>query len=319
VPWPIEPMKAVTSDLPADEEHWSFEIKWDGMRALSLVADGAVQLRSSRGKDASGRFPEVDGLGPAFDGHVVILDGELVLVGDDGTPSFGRLQHRMHLASPTESRRRATEDPVTYMVFDLLHLDGNDVMPLPYTDRRRLLTELMPEGDRWRVPAHHEGEGKVLLEVASAEGLEGVMAKRLDSPYEPGRRSGAWRKVKVWKRQELVVGGWQPGAGNRTGQIGSLLVGYFDGGTLRYAGKVGTGFNTRELARLGSELQRLAADVCPFEPPPPMVVARVAKWVQPEIVVEVSFGEWTEDGVLRHPSYVGQRYDKLPAEVVREG
>jgi bifunctional non-homologous end joining protein LigD len=158
-----------------------------------------------------------------------------------------------------------------------------------------------------------------LLDAATEQGLEGVMAKRVDSPYLPGKRSPAWRKVKARLRQEFVVGGWQPGEGNREGFLGSLLVGVYDAGALRYSGKVGTGFNSRELDRLGSLLAEREVAATPFEPPPPRIVARVARWVRPELVAEVQFGEWTEEGILRHPSYLGLRADKAPTDVVREG
>ena len=145
------------------------------------------------------------------------------------------------------------------------------------------------------------------------------MAKRLDSPYLPGKRSPAWRKVKARLRQEFVIGGWQPGEGNREGYLGSLLVGVYDDGVLRYCGKVGTGFNSRELDRLGRLLAAREIDASPFDPPPPRIVARVARWVRPELVAEVEFGEWTAEGILRHPSYLGLRDDKAPTDVVREG
>jgi bifunctional non-homologous end joining protein LigD len=229
----------------------------------------------------------------------------------------------MHIAAAAEAARKAVAAPVTYAVFDVLSLAGHDTCPLPYLDRRRLVADLVATTPRWRVPAHHD-DGAALLEAARDGGLEGVMAKKLDSPYLPGKRSPAWRKVKVRRRQELVVGGWWPGEGARDGRLGSLLVGVHepgpDGGPgpLRYAGRVGTGFNAAELARLAGLLAPLAVEQCPFDPPPPRPVVRVARWARPELVVEVAFAEWTADGVLRHPSYLGQRTDKDPAEVVRE-
>ena len=164
------------------------------------------------------------------------------------------------------------------------------------------------------------GGGAVLLEATRANGLEGVMAKRLDSPYRPGKRSPAWVKVKVRPRQEFVIGGWQPGEGQRTGALGSLLLGYHDPATgeLRYAGKVGTGFTAPELDRLGRLLEARATSQPPFTPPPPKLVARAARWVRPELVAEVAFAEWTHDDTLRHRSYIGLRNDKDPASIVRE-
>ncbi len=313
-------MKAVTATLPVDEHGWAFEIKWDGMRILTIIRPGEHALRSSNGIDATTRYPELAALAATLDGHTVVLDGEVVAFDDRGRPSFGLLQHRMHVGSTAEVRRRAEAVPVTYIVFDLLHLDGHDVMPLPYSERRRLLTELVPDDGCWTVPAHHPaGEGAALLDAAKDQGLEGVMAKRIDSPYVPGKRSPAWRKAKARLRQEFVIGGWQPGEGNREGYLGSLLVGVYDGGKLRYTGKVGTGFKARDLEQLGALLSERTIDSSPFDPPPPRPVERTARYVRPELIAEVEFGEWTHDDILRHPSYVGLRDDKAPTDVVREG
>jgi len=314
-------MKAVAGELPDDDdESWAYEIKWDGMRVLSFVAaDGAVQLRSSTGKDATDRFPELHGLGAELGGHAALFDGEVVAFDERERPSFGRLQHRIHLASPADVARVAVDVPIAYIVFDLLRLDDHDVCPLPYFDRRRLLVDLLPTGGCWQVPAHHIGGGHPLLDAARVRGLEGVMAKRIDSIYLPGKRSPAWRKIKARARQELVIGGWQPGEQGRAGTIGSLLVGVYEGDRLVFSGKVGTGFTMRELARLQSLLEPLAIDKSPFDPPPPRPVARLARYVRPQLVAEVEFAEWTDDGVLRHPAYLGLRDDKEPTDVVREG
>jgi bifunctional non-homologous end joining protein LigD len=315
----LRPMKAVTSPLPADEAGWAFEIKWDGVRVLSGIESGTVRLRSSNGNDITGRYPELQSLAEALDGHTVVLDGEVVAFDEDGRPSFGLLQQRMHLANAKEVRVRAETVPITYVVFDLLHLDGNDVMPLPYLDRRRLLAELVPDDGCWTVPAHRIGEGQDLLDAVRARGLEGVVGKKVDSPYLAGKRSSSWIKVKARLRQEFVIGGWQPGEKGRAGQLGSLLLGVYENDVLRYCGKVGTGFTMRELARLGEILAPLEVDSCPFDPPPPAPIARVARWVRPELVAEVEFGEWTSEGILRHPSYLGLRDDKAARDVVREG
>jgi bifunctional non-homologous end joining protein LigD len=312
-------MKAVTGSLPADETGWAFEIKWDGVRVLSAIEAGNVRLRSSNGNDITGRYPELQTLADALADHAVMLDGEVVAFDDQGRPNFGRLQSRMHLANAAEVRKRAETVPITYVVFDLLHLDGNDVMPLAYLDRRHLLTELVPDDGCWTVPAHREGDGATLLQAVADRGLEGIVAKRVDSPYLAGKRSSSWVKVKVRLRQEFVIGGWWPGEGGREGQLGSLLVGVYDNGTLRYCGKVGTGFTMRELARLGALLVPLEVDASPFDPPPPAPIAKIAHWVRPELVAEVEFGEWTSEGILRHPSYLGLRDDKAPTDVVREG
>jgi len=312
-------MKAVTATLPADEEGWAFEIKWDGMRVLSVIRPDRLTLLSSNGIDATRRYPELHALADALAGHTVVLDGEVVAF-ENGRPSFGKLQQRMHLGSAADVRRVAEEVPISYVVFDLLHLDGHDVMQLPYSERRRLLAELVPDDGCWTVPAERPaGEGASLLQAARDQGLEGVMAKRVDSPYVPGRRSPSWRKAKARLRQEFVIGGWQPGEGNREGYLGSLLVGVYERGVLRYSGKVGTGFKTRDLDHLGKLLAAREIDASPFDPAPPRVVSRVAHWVRPELIAEVEFGEWTTEGILRHPSYLGLRDDKPPTDVVREG
>jgi bifunctional non-homologous end joining protein LigD len=317
----IRPMKAVTGALPPEDGAWAFEIKWDGMRVLAHVdGRGGWRLRSGNGADATPSYPDLAGLRGALPDHEVLLDGEVVAFDETGRPSFGLLQHRMHVTAAADAARRAAEVPVVYVVFDLLVLDGVEAMALPYVDRRRLLCDLLlGSGPGWQVPDHRVGDGSALYDAAAEQGLEGVMAKRLDSPYLPGKRSPAWVKVKVRRRQELVVGGWQPGEGGRAGRLGSLLVGYYEGGRLRFAGKVGTGFSAAELDRLAVLLADRAADDPPFDPPPPRQVARIARWVRPELVAEVEFGEWTSDGILRHPSYLGLRHDKAPTDVVREG
>ncbi len=312
------PMKAVSGTLPHDDEAWGYEIKWDGMRILVAI-DGGLRGLSATGRDVTGRFPELAPLGDSLSGHRVGLDGEVVAL-RDGRPDFGRLQHRMHIANPAEAARRAREEPLVYLAFDLLHLDGIDTLDLPYLERRRLLGELVEPGPTWQVPAYQEGQGAALLALADRQGLEGVMAKRLQSRYEPGRRSGAWRKVKVRRRQELVVGGWTPGEGRRGTHFGALLVGYYEPGEplLHFSGGVGTGFSGDELDWLQARLDERATDDCPFHGPLPRPVALHGRWVRPELVAEVEFGEWTAEGRLRHPSYVGLRDDKEPTAVVRE-
>ena len=336
LPRSLKPMKAVLGDgLPhddPDDPQWTYELKWDGMRALAYVDPGAdppVRLESSNQRDVTASFPELATLVDATGGRPAVFDGEVVAFAD-GRPSFGRLQQRMHLTGAAEVALRRAEVPVLYEVFDLLHFDGHDTTPLPYEDRRRLLASLLEDaadaaGDRrcWALSEAHD-DGADLFAAARANHLEGVMAKRRASPYEPGKRSPNWRKVKVRWEQELVVGGWLAGEGNRAGHLGALLVGYHDpdapGRPLRYAGRVGTGFTEAELRRLAALLDERATEACPFDPPPPLPrpAARATHWVRPDLVVQVSFGEWTSDGILRHPAYLGQREDKAAAEVVRE-
>jgi bifunctional non-homologous end joining protein LigD len=312
-------MKAITGELPTGEG-WAAEVKFDGMRIVAAVGDPDQPLRldTTRGHDAAPRFPELAGLPAALAPHQAVLDGEVVAFDDAGRPSFGLLQRRMHLTRATEIAQVAAQVPVKYMVFDILWLDGHDLTGLAYLDRRRLLEQVVEPGDGWLVPAHHVDGAAELLDAARAQRLEGIVVKRVDSRYLPGSRSPSWRKVKVRPRQEFVVGGWQSGEGNRSGLIGSILVGVYEGDQLRFAGKVGTGFKDHELTRLGGLLAQLAADESPFDPPPPRPVSRVAHWVRPELVAEVTFGEWTSDHIIRHASYIATRDDKDPRDVVRE-
>lgn len=317
-PGHLPPMRAVNGVTVPPGDDWAFEVKWDGMRAVAFATGGGLVLQSANLIDVTARFPELAPLGDALAGRSVVLDGELVAFDERRRPSFGRLQGRMHVGSAAEARRRVAVTPVTYLVFDVLHVDGDDLTALPYVDRRDRLAEVVPEGSCWHVPAHHLGDGEALLAAAAAQGLEGLVAKRVWSRYEPGRRSPAWRKVKVRRRQEVVVGGWLPGEGGRAGRIGALVVGVHEAGALRYAGRVGTGFKDRDLTHLQGLLDPLRTEDCPFDPPPPRGAAPRATWVEPRLVADVEFGEWTEAGVLRHPSFVGLRSDKDPADVVRE-
>jgi bifunctional non-homologous end joining protein LigD len=212
------------------------------------------------------------------------------------------------------------------MIFDLLHVDGKDTMPWPYEERRRALEGLglgpakAPMAPAWQVPRFHVGDGAALAEASRAQGLEGMVAKRLGSPYRPGRRSADWRKVKHLLRQAMVVGGWLPGEGRRSGEAGALLVGYQEEGRLRYAGRVGTGFTESELRHLTQVLTRVPRAESPFHPPPQLagLAGRQVQFVEPALVVEVAFGEWTHTGTIRHPRYLGMRQDRDPKDVTRE-
>lgn len=313
-------MKAASAEAPPPGDDWVHEVKWDGMRILARCAGGETTLRSGNLLDATARFPELAGLAAAV-GCDVVLDGEVVAFDAGGRPDFGRLQQRMHLSSPGEVQRVAAEVPVSFALFDVLWLDGHDLCPLPWEQRRGLLEQLVDPAPSWRVPPY-DTDGPGLLAIADAQGLEGIVSKRLDSTYAPGKRTTSWRKVKVRRHQEFVVGGWWPGEKGRAGRLGSLLIGVHEpstpGNPLRFAGKVGTGFTSTALTSYEQLLDGLTTDVCPFDPPPPSPIARHARWVRPEVVVEVAFGEWTSDGVLRHPSHLGRRTDTAPGEVVRE-
>jgi bifunctional non-homologous end joining protein LigD len=319
MPDKIVPMMARTGTLPRDDEHWGFEVKWDGVRAICHSEPGRLRLHSRNLLDITPRYPEVGRLNRALSHHRAVLDGEVVALDADGKPSFGALQRRMHVSSETAVRRLAKETPVTYVIFDLLWLDGHSLMELPYTERRARLAELeLGEGGRWRVPDYVVGHGKELLAATAEQGLEGVIAKRLDSPYEPGRRTPSWLKIKNVDRQEVVVGGWVPGDGKRRDRIGALLVGVRDDdGSLRHVGRVGTGFTEAELDRLADKLRPLEREDSPFAPGGPKI-PRGAVFADPELVAEVEFREWTDGGQLRAPSYKGLRDDKPSELVVRE-
>lgn len=315
MPRKLRPMLARSADEPPGDEGWAYEIKWDGVRAIGYSEGGRLRLESRNGRDITSRYPELRGLGAELGAREVVLDGEVVAFDDQGRPSFERLQGRMHLASEGAVRRRMRDAPVAYMLFDLLYLDGRVTIELPYEDRRELLLGLDLNGAVWRTPEHHMGDGEALLAASREHGLEGIVAKRLGCPYEPGRRSRNWVKVKNVFRQELVVGGWMPGEKGRRGRFGALLVGHYDDEALRYAGRVGSGFTEAELIRLGKLLEPLARKESPFEGRQP---PKGAVWVEPELVAEVEFREWTRAGTLRAPVYKGLREDKDPRAVVRE-
>ncbi len=322
VPPPLHarPMLATLAARPPTGPGWAWELKWDGIRALALVHAGALRLWTRNGNDVTPRYPELEQLGHALAGHDAVLDGEIVTFDDAGRPSFERLQRRMHVRDTNEIERLAREVPVVYVVFDLLWLDGHLTTSLSYENRRRLLTTALEDGPTWRVPRHEVGDGHATVEVSKEFSLEGVVAKRLDSVYEPGRRSPAWVKVKNTMRQELVVGGWARGKGSRSPTFGALLLGYYDeSGALRYAGRVGTGFTETTLAAIQAALEPLERDSSPFADP---LESRAAEaevhFVEPRLVAEVRFTEWTSVGRIRHPAFLGLRTDKPAEEVTRE-
>ena len=315
MPERLVPMLAKASQsLPPDDDRWSYEIKWDGVRALAYSEPGRIRFESRNRNDISPAYPELKALNRALSSHRAILDGEIVAFDADGRPSFGRLQSRMHVRSESQARRLSKEAPVVLVLFDLLWLDGHSLMGLPYAERRARLRELGLDGAHWQTPEHVVGDGAAVLEASRRSGLEGIIAKRLDSPYEPGRRSPCWLKIKNVRREDVVIGGWLPGEGRRRDRIGALLVGVEDDGRLRYAGRVGTGFTERELDRLRGELTE--RDSSPFtkgaKPP------RGAVWVEPDRVAEIEFTEWTSDGMLRHPSYKAVSYTHLTLPTNRE-
>jgi bifunctional non-homologous end joining protein LigD len=307
-------MLARTGELP-DGDGWAFEIKWDGVRAIGYAEGGRLRLASRRATNITARYPELRELGRALGTHEAVLDGEVVAFDDSGRPSFQRLQRRMHLTSESQVRRLSVSEPVVYIIFDLLFLDGRSLCEAPYEERRARLKELGLNGPAWQTPAHHVGDGAALLAASRAQGLEGIVAKRLDCPYTPGKRTHAWVKVKNVRRADVVVGGWVEGEGGRSGRLGALAVGWYDdAGELHYGGRVGSGFTEAELSRVGRLLQPLARETSPFtagETKPP----KEAHFVEPELVAAVDYGDITDAGTLRHPRYKGLRDDLAPADV----
>jgi bifunctional non-homologous end joining protein LigD len=314
MPQHVKPMLARSGNLPGDDARWAYEIKWDGVRAIGYAQGGRLRLESRNLRDITPRYPELRELGRALGSREVVLDGEVVAF-EDGRPSFQRLQRRMHLASESAVRRLAQSEPVAYVIFDLLYLDGRSLMELPYDERRARLVDMELAGPTWQVPAHHLGDGAGLLDASRAQGLEGIVAKRRDSPYTPGRRSPGWVKVKNVRQVEAVIGGWLPGEGNRTGRLGALLVGCWEDGGLHYAGRVGTGFTVAELDRLAGLLGPLERPDSPFAS---RKLPRAARFVEPRLVCAVEYTEWTRERTLRHPSYKGLRDDIGPEDVACE-
>ena len=310
-------MLAVAGEMPADDAGWAYEMKWDGLRAIATISSRVLTLTSRTGRDVTASYPDLAGLAEVA--GEVVLDGEIVAFGGGAWPSFEALQQRMNVAAVAQVRRLAAEIPVTFLAFDLLAEDGRPVVDQPYLARRARLDELGLNGSRWQTPPAFTGvPGADVRAVSRQHGLEGIMAKRLTSRYEAGRRSGAWRKIKNVQRQEFVVGGWKPGEGTRADTIGSLMVGVQGPGGLMFAGHVGTGFTQQTLRMLSARLAPLRRPGSPFTPPVPPEQARGAVWAEPQVVIEAEFALWTSSGRLRAATYRGLRDDKDPADVVRE-
>jgi bifunctional non-homologous end joining protein LigD len=308
----IPPMLATLVGGPFDDPEWLFEVKWDGFRVEAVVDGGQVDLWTRGEQDASRYF------GPFLDPPTwlaakrAIVDGEVIALNAGGEPDFALLQARI------KGRGVAPEPtPFVYEVFDLLHLDGQSLLDEPLEERRRLLTGVLRPDPRVRLSEHIEGEGRAFFEAARARGLEGIMAKDRRSPYLPGKRTDRWQKIKIRPEQELVVGGWVKGAGKAV-DLGALLVGVYEDGALRYAGKIGAGFTNTNRAELLAAVAPLAASESPFATPPPRAAARNAQWLRPELVIRAEFAGWTSDGLVRQASYKGLELEKKPRAVIRE-
>jgi len=297
---------------------WALEWKWDGIRLLARAGEGGIRLLSRNGNDVTARYPELGGLRRVLS-HDALVDGEIVALDDDGRPSFERLQQRMNLTRAREIERLAASVPVRLLLFDVLEIAGETVTAEPYRRRRELLDDLFTarRGVPVELPAPAPGPPAAALEESRRLGLEGLVAKRPESPYRPGVRSEAWLKLKVTRTQEVVIGGYRKGSGTRTGRIRSLLVGIPGEHGLEYAGRVGSGLREMQAERLLTELDALRQDASPFVEVPAADLPD-AVWVRPELVGEIEFGEWTSTGVARHPRWRGLRPDKSPQDVRRE-
>ncbi len=308
--FPVLPMKAAMGTLPAEssndagdpgvaggEGNWAYEIKWDGYRTIVFIDGDSVRLQSTSGKDVSERWPEFADLPAAVNAQTAILDAELVVFDDDGRPNFELVQR-----SGVGSDREAV-----LQFFDVLSVDGTDTIGLPYLDRRRLLDALVEPSPNWLVPAHQVGDGAALLEATAASQMEGVIAKRTDSIYRPGTRAKDWIKVKNRVVVDLVVGGYTEGSGNRSSTFGALLLGQPDADGLRFAGGVGTGFSHATLETITAQLRAIEVDDCPFTKLPPAKHRRGAHWVEPSLISTVEIAEFTNEGHVRHASFIDLR------------
>ncbi|MGA7417748.1 MAG: non-homologous end-joining DNA ligase [Acidimicrobiales bacterium] len=319
MPEEIRPMLATPGSLPASDRGWAYEFKWDGIRAVTYVEGGRVRALTRNGNDVSDVYPELRGVGQQLGATSVVLDGELVAMDDEGRPSFSKLQNRMQVRGSAQVRRAAASTPVSYLIFDALYLDGRKLVDESYDERRSVLQSLALDGPNWAVTdSFTDAQGQKVLDVARSGGLEGVVAKRRNGRYQPGRRSDTWIKVKLTRTQDVVIGGWASGKGSREQTFGALLVGVPGPKGLDYVGKVGTGFTEDQQAELLGRLRALTRTSSPFAAAVPSAHRAGATWVEPTLVGEVRFTEWTRDGQIRHPVWRGLRPDKDPTEVVRE-
>lgn len=318
----LRPMLASPGHLPPDGTGFAYEFKWDGMRVLAQVEGGRVKAAVSRnGNDAYARFPELDLLALALGKRSATVDGELVVLGRGGRPDFGLMQSRMALQNPRDIAAAMRTHPVQLLAFDLLELDGTSLLREPYTARRQLLEGLGLSGSQLAVPPSQRSDGAAVLAASQALGLEGVVAKRLTSPYVPGERSAHWVKVRNRMRQEFVVGGWSKGEGSRGGTVGSLLLGVYGSplgkGKLHFVGRVGSGFRAADLEFLDRRLKELATDRSPFHPFEEDN-ADEPIFVKPQLVGEVEFSGLAHHRVLRQAAFKGWRHDKPAKDVVWE-
>lgn len=321
----IKPMLATLVDhLPRGD--FAFEIKWDGIRAVSYIQSKEIRILSRNDLDITHRYPELVALTNAKGLRSSVLDGEIVAFDEKGLPSFSRLQRRMLLGPKADITGVAKTTPICYMIFDIMQFNGKSLLKHTYLQRREILNDLKLKSEFWNVPDSLSGSIDAILPTSAEMGLEGIMAKRVESLYMPGLRTMDWLKLKNSRRQELVIGGYEKGQGSRSNSIGALLIGYYERDSAKgrnakqfqnlvYAGKCGTGFSNATLQSLLKMLNALRTDSPAFVNPP---LGASYVFCKPELVGEFQFTEWTRTNTLRHPSFKGLRTDKKPTEVNRE-
>lgn len=312
-------MLATPGTLPSarQDARWAYETKQDGQRVVAyLEGDGGIRLRARSGEEITPAYPELRPLATALGSTPAVLDGEVLALDEQGRANFQLLQSRMGLAhAPDRAARQAAQVPVHLVLFDVMHLAGEDLTPLPYVRRRGLLEELGLEGAYWSTPAALVGHGEQALRATREHGLEGLVCKRLDSVYEPGVRSRAWIKIRNMRSEDVVVGGWLPGKGRLSGLPGAVLVGQRAAGRLRYVGGVGTGWSEAERTELAGLLRAAETAECPFDPVPAVPGAH---WVVPRLVGEVRYSTRTRAGLLRQPSWLRLRPDLAPEDAAAD-
>ena len=305
MPRTLEPMKAQLVDAAFDDDRWLFEVKWDGIRLVSFIDNGKVSLQTRAGRIVDDEYPQLQAVSRLVNAKQAVLDGEIVALDEEGRPSFQLLQNR-----------GKEPHPMQYVVFDIVYLDGQRLFRVPLEDRKRLLRDIVRDSDLLKYSEHVLGEGKAFFKAAQQKQLEGIVAKLRDSPYQPGMRSSAWLKIKAVRQQEVVIGGFTEPRGGRR-HFGALIVGVYEDGKFVYAGHVGGGFDERSLESLAKLMKPLIVKTSPFSGEPPRGNEKPT-WVRPKLVAEVKFAEWTRDGVMRQPVFLGLRDDVDPREVRRE-
>lgn len=312
MPAKLLPMLSTLSEKPFSDPKWLFEIKWDGVRALTWLRNGKMEMRSRNGNIITAQYPDLSSLPLHFDAEEALLDGEIVVLEADGRSSFERLQQRMHIERPTLGLLR--NHPVVYYIFDLLYCDGFDLRESPLRERKRLLRQLLAPGGAIRFSDHQMEHGKELYALAQQKGLEGILGKHAESAYV-SKRSASWVKLKVTREVDAVIGGWTAPRNSRQ-HFGALSLGLYEGKLLRYIGGVGSGFDDKRLEQIAAQLKKIKTEKCPFTPVPE--TPEPSTWVEPKFVARVKYGEWTNERHLRHPTFLGLRNDVQPEDCTTE-